>query len=285
MMLRALLVTLCLLTLCGTVPGFAVSLNDAPPEIYTAEEWKALQFFKDFGLRELTYQRYLGLFSAPGPFAPTGTETPEDYNSEAFDRYLIYLYDNPPGIRLNVPLKFQIPDMRYGCELTSMAMLMHYATGIDCSKYDIWEEYRHLFPKDYDPYTPGKLPRNTFFPCHLEPIFADFGVEAVNLCGRTFEDVLRFMIFSGRPVILWSADNYDNPWGHVFVLTGYDPARDRVYYNDPKYGIRYRGLESLRELTYYMCERDYKECKKLGSEIDPSHIESIDEYLYAISYA
>ena len=241
-------------------------------------ELEAWLFFKAYHLTELIGQWYVEMYHPPD------LDLPDDFDSYPFTQYMAYLYEHPPGIRLDVQIEFQIPDMRYGCELASMSMMMQYASGIECTKYDFWEGYRELYPKDYDPYKAGPLERNTIFPCHLQPIFSDFGTSPVNLSGVTFENVLRYMVFTGHPVILWSAYARDMPWGHVFLLIGYDAARDRIYYNDPKYGIRYRSLEYLREITYYMGDRNFEEAKKLGSEIDDSYVKSADSHLYAISY-
>jgi len=239
----------------------------------------AYSFFEEYSFTEKILLRYLDEYLADSE------DLLKDFDAHHFALYLTKQYYSTPGIRLGVPLEFQIPDMRYGCELASMSMLLQYASDAECTKYTIWEDYRELFPEEYNPYREGPLMRNTFFPCHLIPVFGDYGLTPVNLCGKTFEDVLRYMVFSEHPVILWSAYSYETLWGHVFVLTGYDPEADRIYYNDPRFGIRYRSVTYLRDITYFMGERDFLECQKLGSEIDPSYVESVDSYLYAISYA
>ncbi|WGU95540.1 C39 family peptidase [Paenibacillus dendritiformis] len=167
-------------------------------------------------------------------------------------------------IRLDVPLVAQNPELKNGCEVTSLAMILKYA-GIRVGKMELADEVK----KDPDDIKTGKAGDITHWGDPNEGFVGDItGKEkgyaiyaepledlmkkylpgrTVNLTGQSFEKVLRHLS-TGKPVVTWTTGDYKLPdrwesWKHgneqittpmdlhAVVLTGYDP--DYVYLNDP----------------------------------------------------
>ncbi|MDQ6596782.1 C39 family peptidase [Bacillus salipaludis] len=167
---------------------------------------------------------------------------------------------------LNVPLIRQNPELRYGCEVTSLTMVLQYA-GV---KTDKMELYR-LIKKDSDPLVKtngdirrwgnpaegfvgdmtGKTPGYAVFDRPMvQLINQKLPGRAINLTNQTFERVLQH-VSDGYPVVVWTTGDYRLPdrWEswyhgqqyiktpldlHAVVLVGYD--RNFVYLNDPLSG-------------------------------------------------
>lgn len=165
---------------------------------------------------------------------------------------------------LDVPLIAQNPELKYGCEVTSLAMLLRYA-GIKADKMKLYREV----PKDFDPVKTTKSgdithwgnPRHGFvgdmtgkrmgyavYDKPMEKLLRRYlGNRTLNLTGQSFDKLLE-QVKNGRPVVVWTTGDYKLPdrWEswmhgnekirtpldlHAVVLVGYDT--NHVYLNDP----------------------------------------------------
>lgn len=168
---------------------------------------------------------------------------------------------------LNVPLIKQNPELKFGCEVTSLAMLLQYA-GVKVDKLTL----ANKLEKDPDPMIKSKKgdivrwgnPEDGFvgdmtgrhagyavFDKKLVELIEKYlPGHTVNLTGKSF-DVLLMQVNRNRPVVVWTTGNYQAPdrweqWQHknetiktpldlhVVVLVGYDDQH--VYVNDPLSG-------------------------------------------------
>ena len=168
---------------------------------------------------------------------------------------------------LNVVLIKQNPELRYGCEVTSLAMVLHYA-GIKTDKMDL---YRRI-QKDPDPliksargdilrwgnpadgFVGDMTGRRAGYAVFDQPMVALINQKlpgrAVNLTNQPFDSVLAH-VSKGYPVVVWTTGDYRLPdrWEgwyhgtqfiktpldlHAAVLVGYDT--NHVYLNDPLSG-------------------------------------------------
>lgn len=181
---------------------------------------------------------------------------------------------------LDVNLIKQNPELKYGCEVTSLAMMLNYA-GVKTNKMELYR----LITKDPDPLiksTKGDIlrwgnPADGFVGdmTGKEPGYAAFDKpmidlinkklpgRAVNLTNKPFERVLAH-VSSGYPVVIWTTGDYrppDRPEGwyhgkefiktpldlHVVVLVGYDAKY--VYLNDPLSGRKQVKVEKQRFIS------------------------------------
>jgi uncharacterized protein YvpB len=168
---------------------------------------------------------------------------------------------------LNVPLIRQNPELKYGCEVTSLAMMLKYA-GAETDKIKLFQEIK----KDNDPLkrsnkgdilswgnpaegfvgdmTGRRAGYAVFEKPMIEVIERYFPGRAVNLTGKNFEEVLAH-VSAGYPVVVWTTGDYRLPdrwesWTHgkeviktpldlhAVVLVGYEG--NTVYLNDPLSG-------------------------------------------------
>lgn len=168
---------------------------------------------------------------------------------------------------LNVVLLKQNPELRYGCEVTSLAMVLNFA-GVKTNKMDLYRSVR----KDSDPLIKSPKgdilrwgnPANGFVGdmTGRRPGYAVFDKpmitlinqklpgRAVNLTNKPFDQVLEH-VSAGYPVVVWTTGDYRLPdrWEgwyhgnhyiktpldlHAVVLVGYDNRY--VYLNDPLSG-------------------------------------------------
>jgi len=168
---------------------------------------------------------------------------------------------------LNVVLIKQNPELRYGCEVTSLAMVLNYA-GVKTSKIDLYRSVR----KDSDPLIKSPKgdilrwgnPADGFvgdmtghrsgYAVFDQPMIALINQKlpgrAVNLTNKPFDQVLEH-VSAGYPVVVWTTGDYRLPdrWEgwyhgkqyiktpldlHAVVLVGYD--NNYVYLNDPLSG-------------------------------------------------
>lgn len=167
-------------------------------------------------------------------------------------------------IILNVPLINQNPELRYGCEVTSLAMMLQYA-GV---KVDKMELYRQI-NKDADPLEKspngdikkwgnpsegfvgdmtGKSEGYAVFDKPMVSLINKYlPGRALNLTNKPFEQLLAH-VSKGYPIVVWTTGDYCLPdrwesWKHgsstiktpldlhAVVLVGYDDKF--VYLNDP----------------------------------------------------
>ncbi|MDE3838340.1 peptidase C39 [Bacillus methanolicus] len=168
---------------------------------------------------------------------------------------------------LNVPLIKQNPELKYGCEVTSLTMMLQYA-GIKVNKMDLYRKIK----KDPDPLIRSKTGdiirwgdpgvgfvgdmtgRNAGYAVFDKPMVDLINTylpgRAKNLTNRPFVEILSH-VSKGYPVVVWTTGDYRLPdrwesWRHekqtiktpldlhVVVLVGYDSQN--VYLNDPLSG-------------------------------------------------
>ncbi|PLR75824.1 peptidase C39 [Bacillus sp. V3-13] len=168
---------------------------------------------------------------------------------------------------LDVPLIRQNPELKYGCEVTSLAMMLQYA-GVETTKWKLYEE----IAKDNDPLiksrsgdilkwgdpargfvgdmTGKQAGYAVFDQPMIDLINRYLPGSAVNLTGKDFNDILSH-VSDGYPVVVWTTGDYRLPdrwesWQHgsekietpldlhAVVLVGYD--EHSVYINDPLSG-------------------------------------------------
>jgi uncharacterized protein YvpB len=168
---------------------------------------------------------------------------------------------------IDVPLINQNPELRYGCEVTSLTMVLRHA-GVKVSKMELYKKVK----KDPDPikrassgdiihwgnpregFVGDMTGRNAGYAVFDQPI-AQLVNEylpdrAVNLTNQPFDKVLQH-VSKGYPVVVWTTGDYRLPdrwesWKHgnqviktpldlhAVVLVGYD--QQFVYLNDPLSG-------------------------------------------------
>ncbi|UYZ23425.1 C39 family peptidase [Mesobacillus jeotgali] len=168
---------------------------------------------------------------------------------------------------LNVPLIKQNPELKYGCEVTSLAMMLNFA-GADTTKMKLFEEIQ----KDNDPLkrsangdilswgnpaegfvgdmTGNRAGYAVFEKPMIDLINRYLPGRAVNLTGKDFEAVLDH-VSAGYPAVVWTTGDYRLPdrwesWTHgdeviktpldlhAVVLVGFNETT--VYLNDPLSG-------------------------------------------------
>lgn len=168
---------------------------------------------------------------------------------------------------LDVVLIKQNPELRYGCEVTSLAMVLNYA-GVKTDKMDLFRSIQ----KDPDPikragngdilnwgnpadgFVGDMTGRQAGYAVFDKPMEALVNQKlpgrAVNLTNQPFERVLEH-VSAGYPVVVWTTGDYRLPdrWEswyheqqliktpldlHAVVLVGYDA--NFVYINDPLSG-------------------------------------------------
>ncbi|MED4226169.1 C39 family peptidase [Neobacillus cucumis] len=172
-----------------------------------------------------------------------------------------------PSAMLDVVLIRQNPELRYGCEVTSLAMVLNYA-GVKTNKMDLYRSIR----KDPDPlisssqgdilrwgnpadgFVGDMTGRRAGYAVFDRPMIALINQKlpgrAVNLTNQSFNRVLAH-VSSGHPVVVWTTGDYRLPdrWEgwyhgnqyiktpldlHAVVLVGY--STNYVYLNDPLSG-------------------------------------------------
>jgi uncharacterized protein YvpB len=173
----------------------------------------------------------------------------------------------PEQKMLDVPLIKQNPELRYGCEVTSLAMVLNHA-GVKVTKMELYQRIK----KDDDPIQrsasgdilkwgnpndgfvgdmTGRRAGYAVFDQPIAQLVNDYLPDrAVNLTNEPFEKIL-FHVSKGYPIVVWTTGDYrlpDRPesWKHgnqmikspldlhAVVLVGYD--KDNVYLNDPLSG-------------------------------------------------
>lgn len=167
---------------------------------------------------------------------------------------------------LDVPLIKQNPELRYGCEVTSLAMMLQFA-GVKTNKMDLYNKIK----KDNDPlvkqngdiirwgdpdvgFVGDMTGRSAGYAVFDRPMIDLINVylpgKAVNLTNKPFSE-LEAHVAKGFPVVVWTTGDYrlpDRPesWMHgskkivspldlhAVVLVGFDSSF--VYLNDPLSG-------------------------------------------------
>jgi uncharacterized protein YvpB len=196
---------------------------------------------------------------SPSPPIKRQPNVPEQHNST--------VQSAPKKVILDVPIIAQNPELKYGCEVTSLTMLLQYA-GVQVNKMRLADE----LPKDNDPVVKTKSgnitrwgdPHDGFvgditgrnmgyavFDKPMEKLMRRYLPDrTVNLTGQSFDSVLQ-QVKKGKPVVVWTTGDFKLPdrwesWKHgseqiqtpldlhAVVLVGYDA--DHLYVNDPLTG-------------------------------------------------
>jgi uncharacterized protein YvpB len=168
---------------------------------------------------------------------------------------------------IDVPLINQNPELKYGCEVTSLTMVLNHA-GVKTTKMELYKKVK----KDNDPLQrsqrgdilkwgnphdgfvgdmTGKNAGYAVFDKPIERLVNEYlPGRAVNLTNQSFDKVIQH-VSKGYPVVVWTTGDYRLPdrweaWHHgtqviktpldlhAVVLVGYDQRF--VYLNDPLSG-------------------------------------------------
>lgn len=175
---------------------------------------------------------------------------------------------------LDVPIISQNPELKYGCEVTSLTMLLRYA-GIEADKMKLADE----LPKDEDPVTKtksgditqwgnpdhgfvgditGKRMGYAVYAGPLETLMKQYLPErTINLTDKPIEDIVK-QLSDRKPVVVWTTGDYKLPdrweaWSHegeeirtpldlhAVVLVGFNSTH--FYVNDPLSGNKAYPVE------------------------------------------
>ncbi|MBT2658811.1 C39 family peptidase [Bacillus sp. ISL-18] len=211
---------------------------------------------------------------------------------------------------LNVPLISQLPELKNGCEVTSLTMLLRYK-GINVTKMGLANQVK----KDPTPYrVSGSTiywgnPNTGFvgditgrrigYSVYHGPIYqlANRYTNAIDLTGQPFDVILK-QLSKGKPVWVISTSTFNTvpssqwktiqtPTGpirmtfheHSVLLTGYDS--NYVYFNDPLANIKnrkisrtsfLRGWEQFgRQAITYGSSRGYLDKPGAGISINETY--------------
>ncbi|MFY0544501.1 C39 family peptidase [Brevibacillus sp. H7] len=179
----------------------------------------------------------------------------------------------PAKAMLNVPIISQKPELKNGCEVTSLAMLLRYV-GHEVDKMALARQVK----KDPEPLVQksgdikewgdpnkgfvgdmtGKRKGFAVYNKPLEELLRRYvGERAVNLTGKPYEAMLD-SIAKGRPVVVWATGDFALPtewesWRkdgqkivapfdeHVVLLVGYDESH--AYVNNPLTGAKQQRVK------------------------------------------
>lgn len=180
---------------------------------------------------------------------------------------------------IDVPLINQNPELKYGCEVTSLAMVLNFA-GVNVTKMELYQKIK----KDPDPivkvkgdiikwgdpavgYVGDMTGKQAGYAAFDQPMMELTNQylpgRAVNLTNKPFEAVLHH-VRKGYPVVIWTTGDYrlpDRPesWQHgdkvietpldlhVVVLVGFDDHF--VYINDPLSGRKQAKVSRERFIS------------------------------------
>lgn len=184
---------------------------------------------------------------------------------------------------LDVPLIKQNPELKYGCEVTSLAMMLQFA-GVKTNKIELfsriakdpdpiqrtrtgdiisWGNPEHGFVGDMT----GKTAGYAVFDQPMEDLVNHFlHGRAVNLTNQTFDEVLKH-VAKGYPVVVWTTGDYrlpDRPESwlhgnqtihtpldlHAVVIVGFDEKF--VYINDPLSGKKQHPVDKQQFLGSWL---------------------------------
>lgn len=183
------------------------------------------------------------------------------------------------SVMIDVPLISQNPELKYGCEVTSLTMVLQHA-GLKVGKMDLYNSVK----KDNDPLIRSKgdiikwgNPAEGFvgdmtgrsagyavFDKPIEDLVNKYlPGRAINLTGQNFESLLSH-VSKGYPVVVWTTGDYRLPdrwesWTHgnqtiktpldlhAVVLVGYDDQY--VYLNDPLSGKKQMKVSKERFIS------------------------------------
>ncbi|WP_426447326.1 C39 family peptidase [Paenibacillus sp. S-38] len=185
----------------------------------------------------------------------------------------------PAGAMLDAPIIRQLPELRSGCELTSLTMLLQYY-GVQKTKMELLPEMKHdTTPITYNADgTVGYWGNpNTGFVGDITGKSKGFGIyhtalfelahkyipTAVDLTREPFHAIEQ-QLLSGVPVVVWTTIDFkvpqkwsvwDTPIGpikttfmeHAVLLVGFD--EQHVYINDPLSGLSKKAIDKKQFLA------------------------------------
>ncbi|WP_041580348.1 C39 family peptidase [Bacillus sp. 1NLA3E] len=184
---------------------------------------------------------------------------------------------------LDVPLIKQNPELKYGCEVTSLTMMLQFA-GVNTNKMELFSKIK----KDPDAIQrsrsgdiirwgnpndgfvgdmTGKTAGYAVFDQPMEDLVNDYLPDrAVNLTNQSFDEVLKH-VAHGYPVVVWTTGDFrlpDRPESwlhgnqiihtpldlHAVVLVGFDEKF--VYINDPLAGKKQHAVDKQQFHTSWL---------------------------------
>jgi len=170
----------------------------------------------------------------------------------------------PKSILIDAPLISQLPELKNGCEVTSLAMMLNYA-GIEVDKMTLAKKVeKDTTPPTYDKNgnilewgdpdkgfvgdITGDEPGYSVDPEPLLGLINQYLPDkAIDLTGVSYDEIEK-TLSNKIPIVVWVTCDFKNPskntqWDsdgetvnatfsqHAVLLTGYDA--DNIYYNDP----------------------------------------------------
>ncbi|WP_376745628.1 C39 family peptidase [Paenibacillus sedimenti] len=223
-------------------------------------EWNTQQIAKEQGQAEQTPEVNMSSIAEM-------RNVPSDFSSEKLTPGPTAPAAEKETVLLDIPIIKQNPELKYGCEVTSLAMVLKHA-GVKTDKLKLADE----LPKDEDPVKKtksgditrwgnpdhgfvgditGKTAGYAVYAGPLEKLMMQYlPNRTVNLTRKSFDEVLA-QLKKEKPVILWTTGDYKLPdrwesWKHgneeiktpldlhAVVLVGFD--QEHIYVNDPLTG-------------------------------------------------
>ncbi|MCC3648543.1 C39 family peptidase [Cytobacillus oceanisediminis] len=134
------------------------------------------------------------------------------------------------GVKLNVPLVKQLPELPTGCEITAITMMLQYK-GVNADKVKLAKEMPKHYSSPYlgyvgDPFTKFGW---TIYPTALMGITKKYAGSSVNLSKKSNATIEK-QLYNRKPVVVWVSPMHGFTV-HAITLTGYD--NNDYYYNDP----------------------------------------------------
>jgi len=186
--------------------------------------------------------------------------------------------DNNQKVILDVPIIKQNPELKYGCEVTSLAMLLQYA-GIQMDKMELARKIQDDEPviKDKngniikwgdpnDGFVGDVTGKNAGYAVYVKPterLMRTYLPGTINLTNKPFDRLMN-QVRHSKPVLVWATGDFKSPdrwetWRHhsktiktpldlhAVVLVGFD--EDNVYVNDPLAGKKANKINKARFKT------------------------------------
>jgi uncharacterized protein YvpB len=134
------------------------------------------------------------------------------------------------GVKLNVPLVSQLPELPTGCEITAVTMMLQYS-GANVDKVKLAKEMpSHPWDPNYgyvgNPFTTSGW---TIYPPALTGLVQKYAGSAVILTGKSNASIENYLL-NNKPIVVWVSPMHGFSV-HALVLTGYDQYS--YYFNDP----------------------------------------------------
>lgn len=229
--------------------------------------------FPLLGLSNLEYQNNHFIT----PFRNSLLNRTEQFTFHTNKNIIVKSIHTKKTVMLNVVLMKQNPELKYGCEVTSLAMMLNYA-GVKVDKMELFRTIQ----KDNDPLirsASGDIlkwgnPNDGFVGdmTGIKPGYAVFDQpiaslvnkylpnRAFNLTNQPFESLLQH-VSDGHPIVVWTTGDFQMPdrWEswyhgtqliktpldlHAVVLVGYD--QNNVFVNDPLSGKKQYKINKIQ---------------------------------------